>query len=193
MTTWARLQSDVIALTDRTDISTKVSLFAELFEARIRRNLRMSQMEEAFSGTIDANNEIAKPADWLAFRAVWPDGYESRQLTAQSLDTVVAQFVTSSIPTMYAVKSGAFLFDGSGDVSGVYYQDIPGIEANGSNWLSVASYDAYLFGCLAEAWDYIGDDAQFTKYMQRSSAVLDQLMAADKRDKFSGPLQARKR
>jgi len=193
VTTWTQLQADVIALSDRTDISAKIGRFVAIFEDRLRRNLRVSQMEASFSGTIDANNEIAKPAGFLAFRAVWPSGYQQAQMESQSLESVMARNRLSGMPTMYAPKESAFLFDGSGDVLGVYYQEIPGIEANGSNWLSAYAYDAYLFGAMSEAWDYIGDDARAQKYLQRSAVVIDSIAAADQRDRHHGPLVARKR
>lgn len=193
MTTWAQLQADVQALSNRTDIADKISRFVGIFEDRLRRNLRVAAMEEAFSGTIDANNEIAKPADFLAFRAVWPVSYESTQLTPQSLESVIARNRTSGAPTMYAIKASAIRFDGSGDIAGVYFKDIPGLEASGSNWLSVYAYDAYLFGTLSEAWDYVGDDAQAQKYLQRSATVIESITAADQRDRHTGPLVARKR
>jgi hypothetical protein len=193
VTTWAQLRADVVALTNRTDIDDKISRFVAIFEDRLRRNLRVSQMEQSFSGTIDGSNEIAKPAGWLAFRAVWPGAYPAQQLLAQSLDSVVSKDKASGVPTMYAVKADAFLFDGSGDVSGVYYQDIPGIEANGSNWLSVSAFDAYIFGTLSEAWDYVGNDAQAQRYLQRSATVIDSIAASDQRDRHNGPLAARKR
>ena len=193
MTTWTQLQADVIAWTDRTDISTKISQFVGIFEDRLRRNLRVSQMEQPFSGTINSSNEIAKPSGWLAFRALWPSDFPAQQLTPQSLESVVSKDKASGVPTIYAPKAGAVMFDGSGDVLGVYYQDIPGIESAGSNWLSVAAYDAYLFGALSEAWDYVGDDAKAQKYLQRSAVVIDSIGASDQRDRHHGPLVARKR
>lgn len=193
MTTWAQLQADVSALANRTDIADKIGRFVAIFEDRLRRNLRVSAMEEAFSGTIDANNEIAKPAGFLAFRAVWPTAFPTRQLTAQSLESVLARTGGVAEPTIYALKASAIRFNGTGAVSGVYYKDIPGIEANSSNWLSVYAYDAYLFGTLSEAWDYVGDDAQAQKYLQRSAVVIDSIGAADQRDRHHGPLVAVKR
>ena len=193
MTTWTQLQADVIAWTDRTDISAKISRFVSIFEDRLRRNLRVAQMENDISGTINASNEIAKPADFLAMRAIWPTAYPAQQLHPQSLESVIAKDRTSGAPSIYAVKADAFKFNGSGDVVGVYYQDIPGIEANASNWLSVSAYDAYLFGTLSEAWDYIGDDAKAQKYLQRSAVVIDSIGASDQRDRHHGPLVARKR
>ena len=193
MTTWTQLQADVQSLSNRTDIADKIGLFASIFEDRLRRNLRVSAMEESFAGTIDANNEIAKPAGFLAFRALWPTNYPTVQLTPQSLESVVGRGIVSGPPTRYAVKAGGFRFDGSGSVTGVYYKDIPGFEANASNWLSVYAYDAYLFGTLSEAWDHVGDDAQAQKYLQRSAVIIDSIAAADQRDRHHGPLVAQKR
>lgn len=193
MTTWTQLQADVIAWTDRTDIATKISRFVGIFEDRLRRNLRVSQMEQNISGTINSSQELAKPAGFLAMRAFWPVDYPVQQLKVQSLESVVARDTASGPPTIYAIKSGAFRFDGSGDVVGVYYEDIPGIESAGSNWLSVEAYDAYLFGTLSEAWDYVGDDAKAQKYLQRSAVVIDSIGASDQRDRHHGSLVARKR
>lgn len=193
MTTWTQLQADVIAWTNRTDISDKIGSFVAIFEDRVRRNLRVSQMEQNISGTINASQELAKPAGFLAMRALWPSAYPVQQLEAQSLESVIARDTTSGPPTVYALKAGAFKFDGSGDVAGVYYQDIPGIKANASNWLSVSAYDAYLFGTLSEAWDYVGDGAQAQKYLQRSAVIIESLSASDQRDRHHGPLVARKR
>jgi hypothetical protein len=117
VTTWTQLQADVIAWTDRTDISTKISQFVGIFEDRLRRNLRVSQMEQPFSGTINSSNEIAKPSGWLAFRALWPSDFPAQQLTPQSLESVVSKDKASGVPTIYAPKAGAVMFDGSGDVS----------------------------------------------------------------------------
>lgn len=193
MTTWTQLQADVVAMTGRTDVADRISAAVGVFEARVRRNLRVAQMEAAFAGTIDANNEVAKPAGFLAFRAIWPDGYKAAQLKVQSLESVVAMDRTSGVPTVYAVQGDSFLFDGSGDVSGVYYQDLPGLVANETNWLSVAAYDAYLYGALSEVWDAVGEDAQAQKYLQRSGIVIESIAGADQRDRHNGPLVARKR
>ena len=65
MTTWTQLQADVIALSNRTDIADKIGRFVAIFEDRLRRNLRVAAMEEAFTGTTDENNEVAKPTGFL--------------------------------------------------------------------------------------------------------------------------------
>lgn len=193
MTTWTQLQADVISWTNRTDVSDKIASFVGVFEARCRRNLRVRAMETAFSGTINASNKIAIPAGFLAFKALWPTATPQVPITVQFLDYLIARNRTTGVPTSYTLDGTNVLFDGVGAITGVYYTDIPGIVANASNWLSVSAYDAYLYGTLSEVWDYLQDDVQAQKYLQRSAVVLESLIGADARDKHSGPLVARKR
>lgn len=193
MTTWTRLQADVADWTHRTDLGSKISGFVSLFEANANRMLRTRQQETTFSGTIDGDERIALPADWLAFKTLWCVGYERTPLKAQSLESVVAQGVVSGAPSNYAIDGASVRFDGAGDVLGVYFASVPSLEAEGSTWLSVAAYDAYLSGTLAEAHLYVGDVEQAATMIARSSSALALLVAADQRDRFSGPLVARKR
>ena len=192
MTTYAQLLIDIPLWTDRTDVAAKVPSYVALFEAWASRTLRVRQMETAFTGTINASNEIALPSDFVAFKSLWISGQEGAPIRPQSLDAVVARDRTSGDPTIYAVKNGAVRFDGSGDVVGVYYADIPAIETAGSNWLSVLAYDAYLFGTLGEAQMQLGD-GQAQASLQRAAAVISSLQGNDQRDKFTGPLVAQKR
>jgi len=191
---YTTLTADVVSWLNRTDITSgQLGSFVSLFEAKAGRMLRVRQQETAFSGTIDADNQIALPADFSAFKTLWIDGYEGNPPESQSLDTVIARKRTSGIPTMYAIGGSTVRFDGSGDVVGVYFGSIPRLETAGTNWLETIAYDAYLFGALSEAWGFLMDDAQSAKYAARCANVLSDVMAADQRDRFNGPLVARKR
>ena len=97
---------------------------------------------------------------------------------------------TQGVPTLYALDGSNVRFNGSGSITGTYYQKIPSLYADGWNWLSVAAYDAYLFGVLAEVEGYLKDDAEMQKHYARANAVLESFKSADKR--LSGPLVARK-
>ena len=188
------LQVEVPEWLNRPDLTSfQLSACAALFEAKAGRMLRVRQQEAAFSGAIDGSNQIVLPADFAAFKTLWVDGYEGNPPDPQSLEAVIARKRTSGVPTMYAVGGTTVRFDGSGDVLGVYFKTIPSIETNSTNWLSEIAYDAYFFGMLSEAWGFLMDDAQSAKYAARCQNVLSDVMAADQRDRFSGPLVARKR
>jgi hypothetical protein len=186
VTTYAQLAADVQSWSARTDIASQIPTMCALFEARVNRSLRVRQMETAFAGTI-VDSVIALPTGWLQFKRLWMDGYEERTLQPTTVERI--RFNDEGIPKNYAVDGTNVRFDGSGDVSGVYYKTIPSLYADGYNWLSVLAYDAYLFGVLAEVAEYMKDDAGFQKNFARSTAVLDSIAGADKR--LSGPLVAR--
>lgn len=191
MTTYAQLQSDFPLWLKRSDINDQLPGFVALFESRLSRRLRVRKMETAFSGTIDSANKIALPSNWLAFKALWKTGAQRSTFKPQTLETVVSREKFSGTPAMYAIDGGSVCFDGSGDVSGVYYAAIPGLVANGANWLSVAAYDAYLFGVLSEAHLYSLSPQEAAVAGARSEAVLAEIDLTDKRDRFSGLITAR--
>jgi hypothetical protein len=193
MSSYFQLEPDVGFWTNRTDLSAYIPSFVALFEAKANRELRAWRQETAFSGTIDGSNQLPLPADFLAFKTLWQPGQEGSPLTAQSLESVVARKRTTGAPTMYALDGGKVRFDGSGDILGTYHAAIPGLVANDTNWLSVQAYDAYLFGALSEAWIYLMDEQRAALYAARSDAALKSVIAADERDRFGGPLVARKR
>lgn len=187
MTTYTQLVSDVAAWTVRTDLADKIPGFTKLFESRVNRLLRVRKMEASFTGTI-ASNTINLPSDFLEFKRLWVDGYEHRQLHPQTLEVVMME--TEGVPTLYALDGSKVRFNGTGSITGVYYQSIPSLQTNEYNWLSVAGYECYLFGVLAEAENYLKNDIEMQKHWERSKAAMDQLMGADNR--LHGPLVARK-
>ncbi len=193
MSGYFQLEPDIGFWTNRTDLGFYIPSFVALFEAKANRDLRTRKQETSFSGTIDSSNQIALPADFLAFKTLWQPGYEGTPLTAQSLESVVARRRTNGTPTMYALDGGKVRFDGSGDILGTYYAAIPGLVDSGTNWLSLVAYDAYLFGALSEAWVYLMDEQRATLYAARCQEALLSVASSDQRDSFGGPLAARKR
>lgn len=186
MTTYATLAADVVSWSARSDIATKIPTMCALFEARVNRELRVRQMETSFTGTI-ASNLIALPTGWLEFKRLWIDGYEDNQLKPSTLESVAMS--VDGVPNLYATDGTNVRFNGTGDVTGVYYKAIPSLYADGYNWLSTLAYDAYLFGVLAEVAGYQRDDAEFQKHYARSDSILKAVAGADRR--LTGPLVAR--
>jgi len=189
MTTYATLAADVAKWAARDDLADMLPTFCRLFEARINRDLRVRRMEAAFTGTI-ASNVVALPADWLEFKRIWPAAEPKSTMLPQTLEVVLER--VEGVPFYYATDGANVRFNGAGDVVGVYYQSIPPLTADGvTNWLCTTSYDAYLFGVLAEVADYMMDDQALAKHQAKSSAILDDIRAADKR--LTGPLASVKR
>lgn len=186
MTTYTQLAADVQSWAARTDIADKIPTMVGLFENRVNRTMRVRQMEEAFTGTI-VDNVLPLPAGWLEWKRIHDDRYPDCPLKPQTIDLVRQS--TEGAPTLYAVDGTNIRFNGSGDVTGVYYKAIPSLFVDGFNWLSVLAYDAYLFGVLAEVSTWLKDDAGIQTNYARSAAILKDVAGADKR--LTGPLVAR--
>lgn len=165
--------------------------FVALAEERFNRRLRVRQMETALASTPIVANKIAIPADTVAVRKMWVDGYESCPLRSQSLDAVMSNG-TTGIPTMYAWGASDFTFDGTGSVSGVLYTKVPNLETLTTSWLLDLSPSAYLFAALAEAYAYIENPSSAAMWGGRADGVLDELSGNDARDTHSGQLTSRK-
>ena len=190
MSTYTTLVADVAKWAARTDLDALMPTFCALFESRVNRELRVRLMEASFTGTI-ASNVVALPSDWLEFKRLWPTSFIDCDIKPQTLEVVRQRL--EGVPFYFATDGTNVRFNGSGDVAGTYYQAIPALATavSGTNWLCTTSYDAYLFGVLAEVADYLMDDAQLAKHQAKSSAILDAIRAADVR--LSGPLQVVKR
>lgn len=186
MTTYATLVADIESWSARSDITAKIPTMVALFESRVNRTLRVRQMEASFTGTI-ANNVIPLPSGWLEFKRLWVVGYESHTLYPQSLERVVID--TEGVPNYYATDGSNVRFNGTGDIAGVYYTAIPSLYTQGTNWLSVLAYDAYLFGVLAEVATYQRDMEALQAHYARASAALESVSGSDTR--LRGPLVAR--
>jgi hypothetical protein len=178
----------------RGDLLAQLPGFVRLFEAKAARKLRTSKQEAPFSGTINTLGQINLPADFVAFKSLWLPGRNNAPLKAQALEYVLSATVAGKTPTVHCVLQSVVQFDGnSGTVQGIYFQALPSLFTAGSNWLSVLAYDAYLFGALAEAELYTENAEKAAIYTARSDAALMDVMGADQRDRFSGPLVARAR
>lgn len=180
---YTNLSADIVSFMGaRGDLP--ISRLVALTEYRLNRLLRVRQQEEPITGTITAG-EIALPADYAATKVL--QVADRQPLLPQSLEAVLARD-DSGIPSIYAVTGDAWVFDGSGDVTGVYFKKIPGLQANSNNWLSDMALDVYLFGCLEEAYRYVNNDQQSMAYRQLFLDSVAELQRMDSRDRLNGPL-----
>ena len=191
---YTELKSRVASWAHRTDLDSLMPTFVEHAEARLNRDLRVRQMEATITPTaIGATNEITLPADFLAPKTVWIQGYEHAPLTAQTVETVKQQRRTSGPPCMYAVTGDSLLFDGSGTVEMTYYESIPGIVANTSNWLSNAHPDLYLHAVLAAVAEYTRDSGAGALSDAKAQTLIETIQNTDKRDRLMGRIASVKR
>lgn len=184
---YTQLSAQVAQWMNRDDLTARIPDFIALTEERLNRHLRVRQMETTLAATAITDNTVTPAADVLDVKVLWVPS-ENQSLTAQSLESVVAAG-GDGIPTMYAWDGASLRFDGAGDVQGVLYVRIPALATAATNWVSDTAPSLYLFGALAEAALYVGDDPSL--WQARFDQALSELQGNDQRR--AGPLVARAR
>lgn len=188
--TYTELLARIAAWMNRDDLTAVIPEFVELAEERLNRALRVRRMELVLADTPIVDNEITPAADVIDVKLLWVPDHESTPLKSQSLESVVASG-NEGLPTLYAWNGSNLYFDGAGSVQGVLYERIPALATASTNWLSESAPSLYLFGTMAEAKLYVGDDAGAQMWMGRFDQAIAELHGNEKR--LSGPLVARAR
>jgi hypothetical protein len=89
----------------------------------------------------------------------------------------------------YTIEAGNIVLsaqDTSDSLMVLYYQKLPDLQTNDTNWLLTSHPDLYLAECLAEAYDVIKNEAMSQKWLNKALLLGDQLISSDKRGKYSG-------
>ena len=180
---------------NRDDKEALYPTFIALFEARANRALRVPQMEEsATSPTSEA--ELSLPDDFLSLRDIRVDGDAVYGMAPQALRDRF-QDREAGTPEAYAILGTTIQLapapSASVEVAIDYYQTIPALTStNTVNWLLTAYPDAYLYGVLAVAYDYLRDDNQAGSMLALSDRLLGEIgIDAARRRLPAGPLVAR--
>lgn len=186
--TYTELQAKIAAWLNRTDLTAIIPDFISLTEERINRHLRVRQMEVAMPLTTIVDNLITPPAGTVDVKTLWLDGYEATPLKIQTFESAQS-WQTDGLTTLFAWKGTDLYFNGSGEVRGVLYEQIPSLADEETTWLSESAPSVYLFGGLMEASLYLRKDA--STWESRFKQALDEIAGNDKR--YNGPLVARAR
>jgi hypothetical protein len=179
---------------NRPTLSARLPAFVAMCEAKMNRLLRVRQMIARAS--ISASSELlAVPADFLALKSMRltaGDGWELEVITPEDQRDRMGQSSDPGEPQAVAVEGGAFAFwppqSSATAAEAVYYQQIPGLVANGTNWLMTSHPDAYLYGVVAEGWNYVGDNEEATKFATLFQGALADISAASIRESWSDRL-----
>ena len=187
---YVEVQAQVAQWMNRDDLTAMIPDFIVLTEERMNRALRTRKMETVLSETAIIGGAITPASDVVDVKLIWPTGSDQCPLKAQALEAVVDSDDTGT-PTVYAWRGSDLVFDGGGSVEGVLYTRIPALATAATNWVSQTAASLYLFGALAEAKLYVGDEAGAQTWLARFLDGIDQLNGNDNRR--AGPLVARAR
>lgn len=180
---YAELKTAIADYMHRTDLTTKVDTFIDMFEAHANRTIRTAQMEVDATGTT-TSSALTLPADFLELRQVKTGTYTLHYVTPDHL----ADY--GGAATVYTLIGGQIRTNANCTIDYTYYQKIPALsDAITSNWLLESHQDAYLWGAIAEGMIYSMDEGA-PKFLQLRDASLEAIRKADRRARWgNSPLR----
>jgi len=156
ITSYATLQSEAASWLNRDDLTDQIKTFAQMFEAKANRILRVQSMIQTASDTAVAESFVA-PEDLLATDLLHVDAARVPFLDYISPREYFENKVAGITgPTrFYTIIGGTFRLQPAPTSFAyelLYFAKIAALsDANTTNWLLMKSPDLYLYGTLAEA------------------------------------------
>lgn len=182
LSNYTELQASVADTLNRDDLTNAIPDFIKLAEAQLGRDLRHWRMEDRANAVADAQY-LALPNNFIApIRITIPasPSYTLELVSPFQLSKLrMENSDNTGRPEYYAVVDGAFELyptpDADYTVELVYYEAIPDISVNTTNWLLTNYPDAYLYGTLIHSSPYLQEDQRVavwnTLYLNSVSAI----------------------
>jgi hypothetical protein len=196
ISTYAELKTAIATYARRADLTGRDDEFIDSVEALFARRLRIRAMETKATGSFTANNQaLAYPTD---FRAVRTFSYTPATGVSQTLDFITTEqgdaldYTASAQPVYYTFAEGGIRLYPTPDQAYaytlLYYKKIVALDgSNTTNYLLTNHPDAYLAGCLVEAFAFLGDLSAASAWQVKFDAALREIERADARERFQSP------
>jgi hypothetical protein len=197
LSTFSELKTSIANWLHRSDLTAVIPDLIDLCETKFNRVLRLSTMEVRSTATLDQQYETV-PSDFLEMRSIQITGGSGGLLTYINPQQASAWYRTTDTgtPKFYTFVDSTIAFfpppSGSFDMEMLYYKAIPALsDSQTTNWMLTNHPDVYLYGSLKEAEAYIKNDPRIMTWKQQYEEAMSQVMAADQRSRWSGPMQIR--
>lgn len=191
--TYTDLQTAIANWLPRADLTSRIPEFVTLCEAKLNRTLRCRQMEQRSTATATEYMEL--PTGFLELRNVQLNTTPKvplRLAAPEYMDEWMSD--ASGKPRYYAVLANQIQLapapDGTYTVEVDYYEVIPPLASNSTNWLLTSHPDIYLYGSLLESAAFLSGSAEINVWQSAFQQCLGQLQSSDKRSKWSGSSMA---
>jgi len=184
---YTELQSAVADFIARSDLDAKIPDFIAIAEARLSHALRAHEMQATSTGSLTAG-VIALPSDyveWLSARWV---GARTQDLAYVEPDSPEwrFRFRPNGDPQMFTIMAGNVEVRPiqTGNLKLYYYQSIPALASNSTNWLLTKCPDIYLYTSLGEANIYMKDEQRAGEYLAMAKNEAEKVSLAADASKF---------
>ena len=191
LTNYTELKASVADFLNRGDLTSVIPDFITMTESEFNRTLRVSNMSVRTRAPL--NTQYLKlPDGFIGMRnidlltdPVTPLSYKN----LQNLDIHRANDATGK-PLYYSILQNNIEFapvpDGAYTLEIVYYQKVPPLSVNPTNWLLDNHPDAYLYGALMHSAPYLQADERAGLWAGKYNQIIQQITSSDEKAKFSG-------
>lgn len=182
----------------RSDLTARIPDFITLCEAQLNRRLRVQQMEGRFTSTLNQAGDatdayLAAPTGMITFRRLaLTSSTPIRLLEYMTPDEMYSKWNDVNFrrpPKNYSIIGANIQFgpipDQAYTIEGDYYQQLPPLATNSTNWLMTAFPDIYLYGSLKNAAPFIGNDSRITVWNQLFEQAVTELEMNDQKDRYA--------
>lgn len=197
---YTNLKTEISNWIERSDLSSKIDTFIDLFEARANRELRIRSMVKRARSTVSTSTRyVALPSDYRAMRAIRLIDDPVKVLTYCSADELARQWKSgAAAPTFYTIHEEVefdSIPDDTYQLEMIYYASFTALsDANTSNSLLVLAPDLYLWGSLVCAEPYLDNDERMPMWKSLADEALESVKREDKAARHgSGPLISKAR
>jgi len=180
LATYTDLTAAIANWLQRSDIAALFPTFVQLFEACANRRLRVRQQEATVELT-PSNGVVALPADYLMWRRLTFTGNPRQELAYVEPSWLQTAYPDhpADVPRVFTIEGNNIetmpLDPGNTPLELVYFQQIPSLAANSTNWLMTQHPDLYLFGALAEAQAYAVNAEAAALWKGRRDELFDEI------------------
>ena len=188
--TYTELQSEIASWMARGDLTAQIPTFIRLCESELNRVLRVRQMEQR-STAITSSEYLALPDGYLELRDIQLNTTPRVHLEAVSPSYADQHFSASTgRPLHYCLIGNEIQLvpapDAEYELEIDYFEVIPPLADNETNWLLDTAPDVYLYGSLLRASGYIQDANILNAWRQAYMDVMQQLQGVDEKQRWSG-------
>lgn len=193
ITNYSTLQTAIINRLHRAGLTSLVTDFIALGEARIYRDLRIRCMETALSSAI-SSGVVAVPSGYVELKYAYIDGSHTGKLTRKTAEWIYFNYPTRSAdsqPKFIAREADNFIFgpypDSGYTVKGIYFKRLDALsDSNTTNWFITNAPDILLYASLVEAADHTANDAAMMKWEAKYNQIKDRIQRENDAEEFSG-------
>lgn len=199
---YSQLVSLVTSYSDRSDVEVSANMnnFILLVEAKINRLLRVREMAiRARIATITGETYYPLPDDFAGLRDVQLDVdnkiYTYKYLNPEQMNNISNLEITEPSLNYYTIIADQiqiFPARESANIEIVYYQKIPNLYTDITNWVSETYPDLYLAGIMVEIESFVKNKEGVVFWEARFDKAANALTMSDSIDRWSGtPLNMR--